>query len=531
MFLPVAICVLAACLLSMLLTAWVCRVAPRLGLTDLPDGHRKLHLAPIPLGGGVAVFLATAVVIAAAVFVPNRFAVDVQRHGLLALGFLVSCTGVLALGLIDDRFGLRGRYKLLGQIAISGALVGITGLVIRRLGLFGLEIELGQFSVPFTLFWLVGAINAVNLLDGIDGLATTLGILMSTTLGIMAFLTGSPHVGLVALVLAGSLLGFLRYNFPPARVYLGDAGSMLIGLMLGALAILASLKGAGTVLLAAPLATLTLPILDSTAAIIRRRLTGRSVYSVDRAHLHHRLFHALGTNRRVLAVAALACAVTSAGALVAAATKHDMVAVLSGVGVVAIFVATGLFGRGELLLVAGRMHRAAGSLLRPLRSQLPGTVQTTVRLQGHEQWDLLWEDLTEMADRMNLIRMHLDVNLPTIHESYNATWDRHGPATQDERWQIDFPLCACGRAVGRLAATGYSNGGGMSEQVEEIALLIEPLEARLCAMVQPGLAATAPAPRPVAQPTPAPVAVTVPSRSGNGQATPAVATAVSKRPK
>ncbi len=118
--------------------------------------------------------------------------------------------------MLDDYRGIRGRHKLLGQILAAGALVAAGGLVIRRLGLFGWEIELGWMALPVMLFWLVCAINAVTLLDGIDGLATTLRIILSITLGAMVLVTGNAAVAMVALVFAGSLVGFLRFNFPPA---------------------------------------------------------------------------------------------------------------------------------------------------------------------------------------------------------------------------------------------------------------------------------------------------------------------------
>ncbi len=489
MMLPAALCFVATCCLSIVLTAAVRAVAPRVGLTDRPDGHRKLHGGPIPLGGGVAVFLAAGAVIAVALVVPNPFSLDIRYDWLRALGFAAGCLILLGVGLADDRFGLRGRHKLLGQIVAAGTLVGITGLVIRTLGIFGMEIELGLLAVPFTLFWLVGAINAINLLDGIDGLAAPLGIVIAATLSALAFLTGNPHVGFVGLVFAGSLLGFLRYNFPPASIFLGDAGSMLIGLVVGALAIRASLKGAGTVLLAAPLATLALPILDSAAAIVRRRLTGRSVYATDRGHLHHRLLDALGSNRKVLAVVALACALTSAGALVSAATKHDLVAVIAAVGLVGVFAVTGLFGRSELRLLAGRLRRAASSLTRPLAARRDGIVQTAICLQGRHRWDLVWSELTEAARRLRLARLHFDVNLPRLHESFNATWDRAGAGADEDRWALDFPLVVGGACVGRLTIAGHSNGTTSREQMTEVLALLELLEGRLATLSGPALPA------------------------------------------
>lgn len=496
-------CFFAACLLSMLLTVLVRGIALRVGLTDQPDGRRKLHRQPIPLGGGVAVFLATAGVLGAILLLPNPWNLVLREDWRNVLGFFLSCVSVLLLGLIDDRVGLRGRHKLLGQVVAASVLIA-SGIMIRRLGLFGWTIDLGYLAYPVTLFWLVGAINSINLLDGIDGLATTLGILLTLTLAALAFMTGHASVAIVALVFAGSLVGFLRFNFPPASIFLGDAGSMLIGLMVGALAIHASLKGPGTVLLAAPLATLTLPIFDSVAAIIRRKLTGRSVYCTDRCHFHHRLLDALGTNRRVLAVASLACGLTSTGALVSVATKSDLVAMLVAVGVVAIFAATGLFGRGEMLLLASRLHLAASTLSYRLVPRRQKAIQTAIRVQGHQQWDVLWENLTQEATRLGLGRLHLDINLPRIHESYTATWDRPCRGDHEERWAIDFPLVISGSHAGRLTIGGHTNGATARQQIEQILELFDPLETRLQAL------ATAEPPKP-------PHLVAVGAANGNGK--------------
>lgn len=473
----------AACLMSMVLTILVRRFSPRIGLVDRPDDRRKLHEAPIALGGGLAVFVATSTVLAATLVVPNPWNLVLKDDWRDALGFFLAAGSIVILGLVDDRFGLRGRHKLLGQVVAASILVA-GGLVIRRLGLFGWEIELGWLGVPATIFWLVGATNAINLLDGIDGLATMLGILLSLTLAAMAFITFHPAVAVVALVFAGSLVGFLRFNFPPATIFLGDCGSMLIGLMVGALAIRSSLKGAGTILLAAPLATLTLPILDSAAAIVRRRLTGRSIYSTDRAHLHHRLLQALGSNRRVLAAVALACAFTSAGALASASTKNDLIAIISAAGVIAVFAITGLFGRGEILLLAGRARRAAASLARPITPNVREGVQTSVRLQGNGDWDLLWGNLIGAAEQMRLDRVHLDVHLPMLQESYNATWDAPATDHEDERWQLDFPLIVGGHGVGRLTIVGNCADEDSGRHIDQLRQLLEPVESQLRLMTE-----------------------------------------------
>lgn len=481
-----------ACAASLAITPLVRWTASRIGLTDRPDSHRKLHGQPTPLGGGVAVFLATALVLGAVLLVPNPWNLRLNQDWYDVFGFFSAGAVVLAIGLIDDRVGLRGRHKLLGQLASAGLLIS-TGLLIEKIGLFGWHFDLGPLAVPFTLFWLVGAVNAVNLLDGMDGLATSIGIILSITIAAMAAMTGHPAVAFVAVVFAGSLLGFLRFNFPPASIFLGDAGSMLIGLMVGAMAIRASLKGAGTVLLAAPVAVLAVPILDSAAAILRRKLTGRSIYTTDRGHLHHRLLDRFGTNSKVLLWIMVFCAATSAAALASVFLKNDLVALVSCAGLMMVFLITGIFGRGEFLLLAGRARNLGRSLVHPLAPNGRGlTVQTQVRLQGSRQWELLWESLTESAEKLGLRRIQLDLNLPMMQESFNATWEQPSGTSPDRCWQVGLPLMMLtDEPVGRITVQGERNGTTACDQIERLLELLGPFEDQLRDFTQAAVPALA----------------------------------------
>src|SRR5205823_24280 len=215
-------------------------------------------------------------------------------------------------------------------------------------------INLGPLGIPLTIFWLLGAINALNLLDGMDGLLSTIGLITSIAFAALAYLNEQWATACVAAGLAGTLLAFLRFNFPPAKIFLGDSGSMLIGLTIGLLGIQSSMKELATVSLAAPLALLILPILDTAAAIIRRKLTGRSIYDVDRGHLHHRLTHSGFSNVSILALVSFLCLVTASGALAASYLRNGTWALLSAAMVIVILVASKLFGRVELTLIKKR---------------------------------------------------------------------------------------------------------------------------------------------------------------------------------
>ena len=328
-------------------------------------------------------------------------------------------------------------------------------------------------AVPLTVLWLLGAINAINLLDGIDGLATVLGLVLSLTFAAIALFVGRPEIAILSFVFAGSLAGFGLLNFPPASIFLGDSGSMLIGFLMGVLAIKGSMKGPGTVLLAAPLAVWTLPILDSAAAIVRRKLTGRSIYAPDRGHLHHRLLDRLGSNVRVLAFVAACCGVTSAAAMVSVVLKNDVAALSVGLAVVAIFVATGAFGRAEFLLLVGRLRSFLRSFLRLGLSGQPTASQSSIRLQGTVPWEYIWNALTESAEKLLFRRIHLYVNMPHFHEVFNAVWERQCFDESDTCWRMEMPLMVGDQRVGRLKVEGQERQGAQTSAHDDMAMLLE----------------------------------------------------------
>jgi UDP-GlcNAc:undecaprenyl-phosphate GlcNAc-1-phosphate transferase len=483
MILIAILSLVAASLAAAVFTALMIRLAPRLGLVDRPDQRRKLHSDSMPLGGGVAVFLATTAVLGGLVLIPGPWRLQLNDQWWNLAGSVAACGWIVLLGLIDDRFSLRGRQKLAGQV-VAGALLMACGVLIRRISVFGFVMDLGPLAIPLTLFWLIGAMNSLNLLDGMDGMATVLGIILSLAICALAVITQHAAVAIAALIFAGSLLGFLPFNLAPAKIYLGDAGSMLIGLIVGGLSIRASLKGPGTMLLAAPLALLTIPILDSTAAILRRKLAGRSVYETDRGHLHHRLLERFGSKHRVLVCVAICAGVTCAAALIGTLIKSDIVALVSVVAVVLMFVTTGLFGRGEFGLLAKRAWDVVVSQFRPIDSRRRQACETTARFQGSRQWNVLWATLTESAEKMQLTKINLDLNVPSIAESYHANWSSNGRGEHENEWKLKLPLAVAGHAAGSLTVAGERDDDSACPSIELILEMLDSFEGRLRDLVR-----------------------------------------------
>lgn len=269
----------------LLLTPLARWLARRLNAIDHADGERKLHGQPMPLLGGVALLVAVvASMLALCVIDPVAAAHDLGT----LLAILAGAALICLVGFVDDLRGLRVRWKLLGQFAATLPLL-LHGEYARQLGVGDHVLNLGASGIPLTVAWFLACINALNFLDGVDGLASLVGLATACMVAAIALTLGHTQVGLLAMVLAGSLAGFLVYNLPPARIYLGDAGSMLIGFLLSVMALRVSTNAQGVVSSTTPLALLAIPALDICLAIVRRTLTGRRFWIADRSHIHHRL--------------------------------------------------------------------------------------------------------------------------------------------------------------------------------------------------------------------------------------------------
>jgi len=237
---------------------------------------------------------------------------EVRKDIVPILGLLCAATFVLAVGLVDDILGLRARTKFIAQVAAAAALCAL-GVRIESLGAENLfRIEFGWLSWPLTILWIVGITNSVNLIDGLDGLAA--GISAITCAVVAAFALQTQQVVMVVTMLAvlGGLTGFLFFNFSPAKVFLGDCGSLFVGFMLAGASVLCSTKTATTVGLALPLLAMGIPIFDTLFSMVRRALERRSLFAPDRRHIHHRLMN-MGLRQRHIVLVLYAATALSAG--------------------------------------------------------------------------------------------------------------------------------------------------------------------------------------------------------------------------
>ncbi len=316
-----------------LLVPLVKKIAPALGLVDMPS-DRRIHKTPIPRCGGIAVFLATHLALAVVFFGPWRHlagSIQLKEWGVLFAGSLV----LLMIGLADDRFGLRAWFKLFGQLGIA-LLMYLCGF---SFGAF-LNIELPVLlDLGATLFWFILLINAFNLIDGIDGACAGLGLIASAGLAGMLFSLHQPSDALVLVALIGACLGFLRYNFNPASVFLGDCGSMFIGFMLAAVSLKANVKQSMMLALLVPLLAVGVPVFDVILAVWRRmarKLISKiqndklacKIFGPDLDHIHHKLMRSGMTQRKAAISLYVAAVFVCLMALGATAMSSNQTALL-----------------------------------------------------------------------------------------------------------------------------------------------------------------------------------------------------------
>jgi UDP-GlcNAc:undecaprenyl-phosphate GlcNAc-1-phosphate transferase len=270
-------------ILSLAITPLIIKLAHKFNFVDRP-GERKINTKIIATAGGTAIYLAF--------MIPLRFFLPANQT---ITGIMLGGSFMLLLGLLDDKFEISAPIKFMGQII--GALILIYyGVKINFItNPFGGFIYLGVYAVPFTVFWIVSIINTINLIDGLDGLAAGVSIIAVLTLFAVALQENQVVAPMLAVLLAGSCLGFLKYNFNPARVFMGDTGSMFIGYIIAAVSITGALKSAAAVTIFVPMLALAVPILDTTFAIIRRIFNDRPIGEADHGHIHHRLL-AIGWN-------------------------------------------------------------------------------------------------------------------------------------------------------------------------------------------------------------------------------------------
>jgi UDP-GlcNAc:undecaprenyl-phosphate GlcNAc-1-phosphate transferase len=423
----------------------VLRIAVLLGLYDAPDDARRIHVLPVPRLGGVAVYLvAVSVTYALLLRTMPRF-IDSGPEGAdqlrILTGVLIGSALLFVVGLIDDLRGLSAFVKAIAQVA-AALIVWYCGLRVDTVALgYGVGVSTGILGFPILILWIVGVTNAVNFVDGLNGLATGISIVGCLTVLCVGALLGNEWVLLPAVVLGASLLGFLPYNFPKGRIFLGDSGSQSTGFLLAVLTVGGAVNRAGAVQVIIPVLALFVPMLDGLLAILRRWLRKVPLTGADARHIHHRLL-ALGVSpaRTATVLWTLAVAMAGLGLLMALTAPFvaTSVAILGLVGVsVLVIYGTNLLSYHELA-VAGEVIINGPSRARVLISGQIKAMDLSAQLQRAESLAQVSQLVSESASSFGFLGMELtgeELSADRVAEhSLAANW----------AWKLDYPISVTG---------------------------------------------------------------------------------------
>ena len=329
------ICTVAvAFLISLIATPAVKKIAVLVGAIDVPDNQRRIHDHPIPRMGGLAIFFG--LIVSVLLFAD----IDTQLRGIL-----VGCLLIVGTGIVDDIVGLTYWIKLIAQI-LAAAVAVCFGVVIESVTnpfLFSNAdwLHLGWLSIPLTILWIVGVTNAINLIDGLDGLAAGVSCVSSLTMMATALFIPAvnANVPVILAATAGSCLGFLPYNANPAKIFMGDTGALLLGYILATVSVMGLFKLYAIVTFIIPIIALALPLLDTFFAIVRRTLKGQNPLKPDRGHLHHILMDMGLNQKQTVAILYAITAILGSVAVLMAETGEVKLLFLVAALIVSFFIA------------------------------------------------------------------------------------------------------------------------------------------------------------------------------------------------
>lgn len=278
-------------------------IAKHYNFVDLPN-ERKIHKKPVPYLGGVGIYFAFIINLFLCIKIFPEFSIYSEN----IIGLLIASFIIFIFGLYDDIKGIRANYKFIVQIIVALILIKFGYLIDRITNPLGGDIYFPYWlSVIMTIFWIVGIINAINLLDGLDGLASGVVGISSLFIFIISLLQHDIAIAFLSIILVGANLGFLVFNFPPAKIFMGDAGSMFLGFIFSVLAIMSNRKSAVAINLLIPIVLLSIPIIDTLLAIIRRANRKRNIFQADKEHIHHRLLNLGIPYKKVILLIYLMC--------------------------------------------------------------------------------------------------------------------------------------------------------------------------------------------------------------------------------
>ena len=324
---------LAAFVLTFIQMPFTIKLAKKKGFLDVPKDERRVHKKPIPVGGGIAMVITVTLLM--------LYYLPINKSLIMTL--LASLVIALS-GLYDDKKDLSPKLKFLFQI-LAGVLLVLGGMKIEFItnpfdshdALF----ILNMLSIPVTIFWVCGITNTINLIDGLDGLASGVSMICAISMFFITYNMGRYEVSMVCALVAGACLGFLPFNFNPAKIFMGDTGALYLGFMLSYISISGFLKQAAILMIFVPVLILGVPVFDTAFAMVRRKLSGKSMVEADKGHLHHRLLK-MGLNQRQTVVILYSISAIFGVLANLISRFHSSIALVISLGVLLIIIATGV---------------------------------------------------------------------------------------------------------------------------------------------------------------------------------------------
>jgi UDP-GlcNAc:undecaprenyl-phosphate/decaprenyl-phosphate GlcNAc-1-phosphate transferase len=411
---------LGSLLLAVLITPLVIHLAHRMGAVDRP-GIRTVHKLPIPRIGGVAIFVSAMALIVSVIFVNNNIGQAFRAAWLQLITLLGSAALVFAVGLVDDLKGLPARVKFMAEL-LAALMLCLVGVRISDVALTDQwVVPLGEWGWLLTILWVVGITNAVNLSDGLDGLAAGVSAIACAVIAIFAIHSSQVIMGVLMLAMLGSLSGFLVFNFNPAKVFMGDCGSLFLGFTIAAASVMCTTKSAALVGLALPALALGVPIFDTLLSMLRRFLERRSLFAPDRSHFHHRLLD-LGLQQRHAVMAIYLVTLTATGlGLFMMFSGSVSALVIFGCILLLLILVFRLVGAVRLHgTIAGLQAKYAYSRLQHRERKTFENLQLQFRqVHDGDQW---WQAICDAAQRMDFAW----ISLQTTHDDGR---------TEEELWR------------------------------------------------------------------------------------------------
>jgi UDP-GlcNAc:undecaprenyl-phosphate GlcNAc-1-phosphate transferase len=410
---------LGAFVLAMLMTPRTARLARALGIVDVP-GVRRVHRDTTPRLGGLAVVLAALTMLVLVLMLDNVIGRAFRGVQTQVIALVAGSLLVFAGGLIDDVRGLRAGAKLLFQLA-AAIVVCALGVRIGSVSVVGFTLDFGWLAWPLTILWIVGVTNAINLIDGIVGVAAGVAVIACGAITVLAIHLGQPVMAVLMLALSGSLAGFLFFNVHPARIFLGDGGSLFVGFTIAAGSVLSATKSATLLGLGLPALALGVPIVDTVFSVLRRALRQRSIISPDRGHIHHRLL-AMGVSQRRAAVLIWAVTLALTGVGLFMFIMRGMVPLLVYCGVAALLMAV-FWIAGTVRLREGLSHRRRRRIINhEAKGHRRHYERAALCFDEADSFDSWWRSVCTAADEMDFSQLRMQ-------------WPCHDGSVQTLTWQ------------------------------------------------------------------------------------------------